>query len=368
MSTERKTNKYNPLAFLDPLRFIGAIVIATFVHSTVVFYGDNPFCAYLVTHGGAFVEMFFIASGLMFFLFYFQRILSKKMTYKDFAINRASRLLPIVLFSIIVTFIGYLIMTYYNGSIFLNPNLLDFAISLFFGSPDIFGSGGVINGVLWYICVLIFCYLLAILFTFIKERSKMSTNLLFIIPIIVSIFLIYASIKNPNFGFDSHIPRGLLAFFMGFYLGEFIKKFDTFKSKTKIISRIIALCFIAIFIVTMSVPITAEYNSNPLEFRVVSGLMFFIPLFVLLYDVRWLNNLFSHKVFKVAGGGLSLPIYVFNGFCCAISVAIVGGDNNAQFIGGWFWLVMFVVHIAISLGWYYGDKLVRTRINKIKKN
>lgn len=350
-------DNYNPLAFLNPLRFVGAILIATIFHVSFLISSD-PLSTFFFYHSNIFVEMFFLISGIMFFLFYFKKLKSGKLTYKQFWKNRVIRIFPIMIIATVLLFLERLIIVLITKKYIEGLNLLDFVLSLFLGTLS--PLGGAADEDAWFITVLLICYLIACLFTWILKKNKTNSTIAFLFPLLLGLVLYFTFKQIGTVSvFNNRLSRGLIVFFAGFYLGQFLSIFKIYHRKKRIVIRVLSAIFLLIFI--SLVPLALKYDTTPnWDLTLYFGLAIFPCLFILLYDVKFLNKCLTNKIFTFVGK-LSFPIYLFNAFILLFYDATLGIETE-KCLGGWFWCILLLSHIAIAIIWCTIENLTKKAI------
>lgn len=172
METER-------LHFLDLFKFVAAICIACMLHyhdhllpsySLEFPFADHKFFCYWTTHGWIFVEMFFMISGLLFYQVYLPKIKSENYKFKDFFCARAIRLYPLVIITSLYMYLWQFILEKNTGMVWSSAGTLKlwtlFEDIIFCGSM----YDGSLNAPLWYLNVLLVCYVLAYIMTKLTEK------------------------------------------------------------------------------------------------------------------------------------------------------------------------------------------------------
>lgn len=380
----RSKNKdsYNSLAFLGPLRLIGTLVIATIVHNgyedTQGAFPNSTFFAFFKYYGMFFAEMFFIISGMMFYLAYYKRLKTSKLSYGEFAKNRFLKLYPVMVFSIIFFYITFSILNA-TGGIVKNPDgptgVGNFFISLFVGDLKAFGGPKSMNTPLWYVTVLITCYLVACLITYFT-RNKKKGIIFFLIPLIFGV-LLYTLHRVPQQYIESdNIVRGFVNFFIGFYLMVFLEKFKTFNNTKKAMYRIgSALCILAVILLIVlkyDEWFTYDYVNkirptfHKIDTAIMFGVLVFPQLFTICYDVKWINKPLSNK-YVTKACSIQYPMYVL--------------DEPIRFAmqkWGWdflprpaHWVILICIEVLAATTYTIADsyirKFIKTKIEKPKQ-
>ena len=375
---KKENSKYG---YFNILRFLGAICIAILLH-----WNDHMLTAlqlnnslsnhkiiyYLSTHSYVFVEMFYIISGFLFAKVYMNRIINnKEYSLKKFMLSRYIRIFPLVIISSIVMYL--LDMIYYQKfNLFFscgNLKFIDLLFDVLIGGTNTFGTSIMpINGPLWYIGPLFICYILAYLLT--KIYNKKDNKILFVLPILVGIFII-----KTNFNFfllNYSVSRGLVAFFVGLLLGNSILTnwIERAEKKQKIIFRIIILLILMLYSYCLFVPNSNLFFGSYYDIVLSYSLIFFPLLIILLFDLKYINNLGNTKIFKFLGN-ISFGIYIWNFPIMIIFVYLIKANIlNVNILSWKFFVLNIVIHIFVgSISYLLIEKeistLLKTKIGNI---
>ncbi len=349
-------------SFINLYKFIAAVIIAMFFHFDDHFclllglddpFRRNPLTFYLSWHGWSLTELFFMLSGLLFMHVYFPRIREGVYTFNRFMKRRVLRLFPMIILSSTVLYAIELLLyrndlKSWSGSIDILPLLWN----IFFGSGVVFNSGAYINEPVWYIGVLMLCYVIAYSLSWVHR--KYPNGLLFGLPVFAGLSIMYAGVNLPLFNF--RVARGLVAFFLGCLLEVFMTHYRTYVPRRK---RIIAGISCLMLAAAMFVLYYHLIGAGTMSSEVLFYDFFVYPPFVFLSLVcRPLNRLCSNGFVRTLGS-LSYGIYLWNFAIYAEVYLLVSllenGPARAQANLMMLWAVMFVMHLLIA---YLSEKLV----------
>lgn len=366
MPTRDKTiSSYNPYAFFNVLRIIA--IFSVFCTHYLAFFEAGPIFdssgfLYFFRNAIPSVSIFFAISGLLFALVYQKKIESGELKTGKFFAKRYLRFFLLVFLSNLLMFLYNLIsLKAFNQSIpYGTTDIKDLLISAFLGGYGIFTgfedkAQFVLNDVVWYIQILFYCYLIAIILIRIKKYCK--SNLIFLIPVIVSfvILLYQTNICLPFF--NDWVAHGLLFFFLGFYLLELLNLMKKSGNITKILLR-------ALSVICIGVCIYLEYHLNRNmhskgSLSIILALFLMVPqLFVLCYDVKFLNKFSNTKPMKFLSA-VSLDFYIWHRPTFAILLMIYWGCNFTSYnTAGWL--------IPISLVIVFGFAVISNYLNDKK--
>lgn len=274
---------------LDFLKLLSSIVIV-FCHyqqitgirfSVFNFYGGNYYLGYIV-------ELFFMISGFVTFISISNK---KERSFIDYISKKVRRLYPTVFIS--TTLCIFMTIIYHNvsGEYFLNVDVN--VISILSNYLMIFPIIGItgFNNPLWYITVLIVCY---ILFWLISKCSKANKKYLYLSVVILASIMRKMGIGIPFFTED--FTRGYACFFIGVLLGTFVdfindnKKIKTISLVT-FISTVVAFVlnkdfynwYVLVFLTMPSLLIICLDLSKYIRFNIISNWSYYIYAFHLFF-------------------------------------------------------------------------------------
>ena len=183
----------------------------------------------MTINGQKAVDLFFMLSGLFFALYF-----DKEQSMFDYFRKKVIRLYPVVLFIVLVSFLGSLTKLYKFS--FFAEILVLFNI---FGTSMTAGLTGTHIGVFWYVSSML--WVLGIYFYLLKNYEKKTCNfIIFLTVFFCYSFLICArdgKINSPQTTYCYVFNVGLMRAFggigIGYFIGEWWKvNFDTIGQKT----------------------------------------------------------------------------------------------------------------------------------------
>ncbi len=353
--------KENELAYFNLLKFIGALVIALLLHYNDHFLRclgiENPFRQggllwSLSYQGGVFVEMYFIISGILF-AYVYRRKIKDGMHFSEFFRKRIIRIFPLLILTSIIMYIANALLYHLNGTLWSygTLNLWDLCGDILFGGKAIFNADNTLNGPIWYVNVLLLCYVVAFLLS--KLSQKCNTRFVFLIPIILGLMMYYSG--HSCAGWNLSIARGYIAFFIGVLLADVMHYWRQLSIKMQVGIRVVlALELLAVI---------ALYFSPWGEMTVMASLtnvcafLVFPEVILLLYNLKGLNKICNTKPIQWLGN-LSFGIYLWNFpiYIC-LHILIVGGLLEIDVTSGVFLFIVAALHIALAgLAHYLIDK------------
>ncbi len=363
-NTQKQKNSYQ---YFNILKFISAVIIAIFLHwndQLLPFLEyDNTFRSskiwFFLTHNSYILtELFFMISGILFFVAYSKKIQRDELKFKKFIVNRIIRIFPVVIITSIFMYLANVMLYHSTGKLWScgSINIFDLLLDCIFGGKNLITGRNSLNGPIWYISVLMVCYIIA--YVLCKKQKKFG-NLIYVIPIVIGITIGNFKVLQ-YYVLETDLSRGFVAFFVGIFLGIFLKKFDSYRKNTKLLIKLVALVFVVMYIVIFCFneisAIPANKNEN-INFVYVFGV--FTPLIILLYDINWLNKFCSTKCIKFLGN-ISFGIYLWN-FPILITIHILYKFNivNIDVYSAKFFIINLIIHIIVaSLSYVLIDKPV----------
>lgn len=191
----------------------------------------------LYNYGYCAVSFFFMLSGFIFFWLYYDKISSKKCSFKEFAILRLARLYPLHLITLLLVL--FLQIVYYNLSnsnfVYTNNDSLHFILNLFLVSYWKSSFGYSFNGPTWSISIEIGLYLIFYLFCKIPLNKIIKLSIIIIASSVILYLKIYTS-----------WPLALASFYLGGLTYEISKLYLKYRSKNYdlIITSVTLSCWI----------------------------------------------------------------------------------------------------------------------------
>ena len=250
-------------------------------------------------------QAFLLISGMMFYLAYYKKLTSDKMTPCQFIKKRAIRIYPLVIVSVLVSYILSLIARFtYNAN--ENINLIDLIKDMFFFGSRLFGGDyGIYNGPIWFLAPLCVSYLISVLI--IAVTKKKQSIYWFLIPLFITFFTALGSnFVVPVFSVNT-IAAEVFDYFLGFFFMIFLEKFETRRNVIKVPLRIISLIVAVLFLYAFY---KTKGNSPLGSGEMIGNFFCWIPLITCLYGLKF-NIVFDNIVFKTAGC-ISFHIYVWH--------------------------------------------------------
>lgn len=303
-------NDRKETSYINLLRVIASLIIASFLHYNYHLldymgienaYAGNIIGRFLFMDSVVFVELFFIISGFLFYRIYRARI-DGGLSLDSFLGSRWKRIYPELILSILFMLLGNIVIYTQTGKLYCMDSLngTDVAEELLFGGRALFNNVPNINNAVWFVGVLMFCYLIA----FLLEKLGKSINggiSIYIIPILIGVKMIHSSMEGNVVCMG--IARGLVAFFLGIFVGLLVEKLKNIKHRNLlIILLILEVLFVLLF----------AYRKG-----YVGSLYLFFDFLVwpevmlICHSLPIINRIGSGKVVSFLGD-LSFSVYLWN--------------------------------------------------------
>ena len=303
---------------------------------------------------GLMVELLFTLSGFVVFP-YIAKIYSG-MTLKTFMTKRIKRLLPVIA----ITAVAYqaCALLYYalfgHMEWFFNTTQLwDLIVaSIGMQSGWVFTDIIYVNYPVWYISVLLLCYLIFWIGTYICTRLHTSSRYFCVFMILFGIVINSLGLDLPFM--SDYTARGYISFFVGVLMGTYI-----YDSKVEAGTGIIAL--LTVVILALVYVIRPESLEN--GFNYILSFLFY-PSLIILFLTEPVKKLFKHKIWGY------LSEVIFNSFMwhytsfillLAFMAKVPGESVWCSRIGMIIWLVIMIIAGMISERFF-------AKINKNRKN
>lgn len=287
---------------LDFLKFIAAIGIV-FHHFQATTYARYE--GFINFHGewfnwGYLVELFFILSGYFMYR-YIPVIKEGGMSLFSWWKKRALRLLPMSAISVI----AFELILFAHNTTF-DSNLWGMEVSVWGTVIATLGvqegwvfENPIINNSVWYISVLMACYIIFYIVTVLSQRLKCNSLYFYVAIILIGIGVGVFELNLPFLNWQ--MARGYYAFFFGLLLAAYVNKYGI-RRREIIFSLLTLTVFTLIFIFYHQY---AEDYTN----YIVTFIVF--PAIVMLFETKAMKSLFRHKLWGVLGG-ISFEVYLWH--------------------------------------------------------
>lgn len=331
---------------LDGLRGISIFMIAFMYHFKYV-YGieemNNPIFEKICSYGYLGVELFFGISGFLMFSLYFKSKCKEEGFY-GFIKQRLKRLLPLVWISTIIVGTIDVVRIGAGLAVQTTNTLLNFIFNILgvqtFLFPAVETAGQTFNQPLWFVSVIIFCY---ILFFWVRVKAKSDREETGI-WIIIAIIAVWISINEP---YDNRLPviniwtaTGIFPFIVGGSIAKYRKCIE----KNRKLSIFISLIFAVIWVVSiMCFPIILG------NIRVTFSLLVLPGVLIISIYVKMISRLLTTKPLQRIGL-ISFSIFIWD-FPVKLMFLTANDILNLNFsFATWkFWIIAFVITLIVSL-------------------
>ena len=340
---------------LDFLKIISTILIVFHHYQQVLnielkginFYGGKFYFGYLV-------EFFFLVSGFLMFN-YIEKI-KVGLTFKDFFVRRIIRLMPLIIIAAISYEILLCIYPKVFGDYFYNlkPDFWGLIISMLGIQAGWSFENPMINNPMWYISVLVLCYIIF----YISTKISISKKYNYIYFYVAIVFLGLSIQKNGTdlAFFNSYTARGYYAFFFGLV---FSILFNTYKiSKFIKILSIFTVVFIT-FLILKHYYILERNINYTLTF-------IYYPSLIIIFNSSILKRILSSKIIG-KNGEICFNVYVWH-ICFILLLSIINKYYifNINFAS---YKTMFISTIVLyifgAVSYYFIEKHLRNIILKL---
>ena len=346
---------------LDFLKIIATILIV-FHHyqqalnvefTQINFFGGKFYFGYLV-------ELFFLISGFLMFN-YIEKI-KQGLNFESFFINRVKRFLPLVAIAAIL----YECLIYFYFRIF-GEKFLEQGLNFFGTIISILGiqagwsfENPMINNPMWYISVLILCYILFYISTKISILKKINCVYLYVILVFLGLSI---QKNNTNLAFLTYYTaRGYYSFFFGVLFSIYFNNYKIRKF-VKILS-----IFLVIFI---TYSIVAHYSIVEKNINYTLTFIYY-PALIIIFNIDIIKKIYSSKLItKLAE--TSFNVYVWHVGAILIFIIVNKGCNLNINFSSYKVMIVFTILLYIfgTISYYLIEKplekLIFKKLNSNKK-
>ena len=352
---------------LDVLRIIATILIIFHHYQQVIggyfeghinFWNGRFYFGYIV-------EFFFLLSG--YFMYRYVEKVNKGLPFKEFFIPRVLRLLPLVFVSSVVeqTFLGIYKATCAGGTGFDSVSISVWGVvlnALGLQSGWVF-NGYMINNPTWYISVLLLCYVVFYLLTYLSNRWQVPHVYLFIFMVLLGCGVQTFGLNLPFLNGSS--CRGYYAFFSGVLLSEWLEKLNAAKRPQNI--------YIYIYIFWGSV-ISVAFLLCMMIYRwewVAGGINYlmtfwFYPALIIIFSSGPLTRLFDHRSIGTLGK-ITYDAYIWHcpNFLLLYIIPTITG-KSWDLLTAKAMLIYTAVSFAVGAASYYAlERPISSRVRRL---
>ena len=336
MSSERKYS-------LDILRVIATILIVfhhyqqitgSFWEGRLNFYGGKFYFGYIV-------EFFFLLSG--FFMYSYIDKVDTELKFKEFILKKVLRLLPLVLISAVV----YEVLLYAYSMLY-GEKWMGISVSLWgivitaLGIQDGWTfKNPCVNNPTWYISVLILCYVVFYLVTFISKKRNIPHVYLYAFMCLFGCGIVNYGINLPFINDSS--GRGFYPFFFGLILAEILDKRGL--KKCDVVASVVSLVFL-----TGVMLVKFEWVAGGINYIMT---FWFYPALIVLFSSKLFTKIF-HFRFIGTLGKITYDVYIWHNVNFVLMFTLIGTLHlNVYLKGRKSMLVYTAINFAVGAISYY---------------
>lgn len=210
-----------------------------------------------------------------------------------------------------------------------------------FGGKPIFNAPLTLNGPIWFVNVLMLCYIVAFILT--KLFSKCRSAFWFVLPILAGVMMQYSGVSFA--GWNTQIARGYIAFFVGLLLGRAIKNLYKLNQKQYLLLKLVIAVELIVAIWIRMCPWRDLLSGNLTGFYTF---LIFPEVILLLYRNRVISKLCTAKLFNWCGN-ISFGIYLWNfPIYLGLHLLIISGCLVVDVTKFSFFAAVFLMHLIIA--------------------
>lgn len=308
------------------------------------------------------VEFFFVLSGFWAYKEY-DKLVNAENSYKNFLINKFNRLIPpIILPCVLYTVLCYLFRSivgnggwYFDTTVDIIGTILASFGLQFWGVFDTTP----INYPLWYVDVLLLCFIVFCLIIWISKKFSFSPIVGFVAMIIVGMIVWNREIELPFL--TMHIARGYYAFFFGLLVGMWYEKKKEELDKIPIMLLLAVIIVLSLFVTLHWIDWFKQYDHYVYTFVTY-------PAIIALFLNSRIQKLFNFK-FLGEAGKVTYDVYVwhlvvfffFDFICSTNAVNQVFACHNIMVIS-----ILSSIIVGL-LSFYLSDKATLKILGRVKK-
>lgn len=337
---------------ITSLKGISALIIACVYHVAAagffdsdgtLFMQNNVIIKALYTHGMWLVKLFFIISGVVFWLNYAPKIRQKEYVFKNWIKRRIVRIYPVMITTLLMATIMQEIYRHHFGYYWLrcaDNNLFTFVLNLI-GLQILFPYHFSFNCPAWALTIFFVCWIIFYLIVTIANGNK-KYELYFCMAMILlglTIIICYPESKMPFLSYS--FGRGYSSFFMG---GCMMLTFEKASNKQrKYIGNVLLIILIGICL--LKTLLKFELGTTNIA---LGCIIFPIMLWVVL-EVKPITKILSIKPLVILGN-ISFSLYLSNFFTQnTLAYCIERWLPGTKYSSAAFWWCHFICNILMAI-------------------
>lgn len=296
---------------LDILKIIGTVLILFhhYQQCTTLYFlkGINFFDGRIIF--GYVVELFFLLSG--YFICSYEAKIKDGLSLLSFYGKRAVRLLPVSALSVLAFDLLQELYCLRFGAYYLDskPTFFDSLITILGVQHGWCFFGSKVNYPLWYISVLMLCYVLFWIYIKISSNCHIPASVFYVVTIVLGIYGYLTKTNSPFL--DMYSCRGYYSFFTGILLGSLLRGKNIGKKEVTV----------SLFMILAGLGIIAALTIQYPEKAFLPEVFLLYPGLVILLQAPFIQKMFRHS-FWGEWAGACFDIYVwhipvFLGLCLA---------------------------------------------------
>lgn len=367
MKNQNYTNTNNNIHFniLDSLRGLSAIGVVFFWHyqhfifpnaRIITNYPFSSIFPWFYAYGWILVDLFFVLSGFVLCHTYKEKIKNNLINFKQYILNRLSRLYPLTILTTLIVLIIQKIRVEHGLEYFIYPFNDSFHfVTNFLLLQGIVSKDWSFNGPSWTVSIEMLLY---ILFFFSTKFIYKNRYVFYIGMILLGFFL---QIFPDVFVRFSFISRGLIGFFVGCFAYEIYNYTINVNTKKILLTNILKIFCLIITIFTIVQTFFIPTTSYVMTTLFVTG--FFPAIILLSLNSKIIHLIFDRKIFHCLGT-LSFSIYMIH-FPLQLLIVTINSIYNLHinFESYYFFLSFFAITVLASYFVYnFYEQKIQSRL------
>lgn len=347
---------------LTSLRFIFALFV--FLRHIGFIFNNNPVLNklnnYIFNEGYLGVSFFFILSGFILSLNYKTKIISQKITFKDFWIARIAKIFPMHWVALLIA-VPLIVYFRFNLTLFYTFIAHFFLLQSFYPSYNLYFSYNLVS---WSLSTEMFFYFI---FPFIilynhKFKSAPYVNLILLLLIPIGIYFTYGKINDSLFYGLFYINPlfRIVDFLIGILLFNLYNKYKNLLTTSKLIGTLAEVAAIVVFIAFF---VFHPYILQGYRYSCYYWLPMSVIIFVFTYQAGFFSKILSNRLFVLAGK-ISFSFYLFH----LLVIRYVIGINERLLLTNNAYILFSIIFLITVLASYFSYRYIEVPANTYIKN